>query len=38
MPLRPVKPGTRITLTDDAALDDREPSGEEAARRVVAAV
>jgi PPK2 family polyphosphate:nucleotide phosphotransferase len=30
MPLKPVKPGSRVKLTDDGAVDDRAPRGEEA--------
>ena len=34
MPLKPVKPGTRIKLTDADAVDDRQPRGKEAERRL----
>jgi PPK2 family polyphosphate:nucleotide phosphotransferase len=34
MSLKPVKPGTRIKLTDDNAVDDREPRGKEAERQL----
>jgi PPK2 family polyphosphate:nucleotide phosphotransferase len=30
MPLKPLKPGNRIRLTDDTAVDDREPRGDDA--------
>ena len=34
MPLKPVKPGSRVKLTDDSAVDDRAPRGEEAEQLV----
>jgi PPK2 family polyphosphate:nucleotide phosphotransferase len=34
MALKPVKPGTRIKLTDDDAVDDKLPRGNEAERRL----
>ena len=34
MPLKPVKPDTRFTLTDDGTVDDREPRGEDAERQL----
>ena len=34
MSLKPVKPGTRIKLTDDNAVDDRQPRGKEAERQL----
>ncbi len=34
MPLKPVKPGSKVQLTDDNAIDDREPKGEEAEQLV----
>jgi len=34
MPLKPVKPGSRVKLTDDTAVDDRAPRGEEAEQLV----
>jgi PPK2 family polyphosphate:nucleotide phosphotransferase len=34
MPLKPIKPGTRIKLTDKGTVDDREPGGEEAERQL----
>jgi PPK2 family polyphosphate:nucleotide phosphotransferase len=34
MPLKPVKPGTRIALTDENAVDDRQPRGKEAERQL----
>ena len=34
MPLKPVKPGSKVQLTDDNATDDREPKGEEAEQLV----
>jgi PPK2 family polyphosphate:nucleotide phosphotransferase len=30
MPLKPLKPGSRARLTDDTAVDDREPRGDDA--------
>ena len=33
MPLKPVKPGAKVQLTDEGAIDDREPRGEEAEQR-----
>src|SRR5262245_57833228 len=35
MPLKPIKPGTRVTLTDKRATDHREPRGDEAERHLV---
>jgi PPK2 family polyphosphate:nucleotide phosphotransferase len=34
MPLRPVKPGSKIQLKDGGAIDDSEPHGEAATRRL----
>jgi PPK2 family polyphosphate:nucleotide phosphotransferase len=34
MSLKPVKPGTRIKLTDDDAVDDRQPRGKEAEQQL----
>ena len=34
MPLKPLKPGSRIRLTDDNAADDREPRGDDAQERM----
>ena len=34
MPLKPLKPGTRVKLTDNNAVDDREPRSEEAEQQL----
>ncbi|MDH4132913.1 MAG: polyphosphate kinase 2 family protein [Gemmatimonadota bacterium] len=34
MPLKPIKPGSKVKLTDDGAVDDRAPRGEEAEQLV----
>ena len=34
MPLKPLKPGSRIRLTDDNAVDDREPRGDDAQQQM----
>ena len=34
MPLKPLKPGARIKLTDDSAVDHREPRGEDAQQQM----
>jgi PPK2 family polyphosphate:nucleotide phosphotransferase len=34
MPLKPLKPGIRVKLTDDSAVDDHEPRGEKAVRQL----
>jgi len=34
MPLKPVKPGSKVKLTDDMAIDDGEPRREEAEQRL----
>ena len=34
MPLKPLKPGSRAKLTDDNAVDDREPRGDDAQKQM----
>jgi PPK2 family polyphosphate:nucleotide phosphotransferase len=34
MPLKPVKPGSKVQLTDDSAIDDREPRSADAEARL----
>ncbi len=35
MPLKPVKPGSKVQLTDDTAVDDREPRKEAAEQQIL---